>query len=670
MKNFHKNYVNRTAIILSCVLGAVLVLIGAVQLVRQDYIIGAVILVAGVVFLAYNLHLYISFGKTMSNIMDFVSDEKEDYTSDVLGMFPLPMSIMRVDGNVLWYNDGFSDMVGKDVIVGNNISELLANLKWGYILQSKGPISLNLEHNNRIYRVRGRIVQKKIDSSAEAEYLVYLVFIDKTSEERFRRLYNEEKTDVTIISIDNYEYVVQKTDDSKSENVLYNVSKALGDWVAKSGGVLKKTDRDRYIALFEHKHLNDYIDDKFDILEKIRAVGEEAQIPISISMGIGTGGSISENEKNARNAIDMAIGRGGDQVAVKDETQYKFYGAKNSEYEKSNRLRTRAVAKALKGFIEGVDKVVLVGHKTMDYDCFGSAMGLQRVVRSLGKTPYIFIDSDVSISNLYKPIAAMPEYEGMFVNEEQAISIIDSDTLLVILDTTRNSLLPSTHLLSRTEKIVVIDHHRRPTDYISPCSLIYNEPYASSTCEMVTELLQYINDGEGITPLEAQSLYMGILMDTKNFLLKTGVRTFEAASYLKRLGLDTVAVKKMFNINKDEYVIKAEIVESLEHITDTVTMAVCSEGYENIRAIASQAADEMLNVDNSQCSFVLYKTDNGIGISGRSFGDMNVQLILEKIGGGGHQTVAGVQLETHDFEVAKEMLRGAVDAYLNEDKNK
>ncbi len=667
MKKHHKNYVNRTAITFSCLLGIVLAVVGAVQVIYGDIWFGIVTGIVGFVALIYNMSLYIGFSKSMSNIVDMVADDKEnDYTSDVIHMFPLPMSIMRVDGSVLWYNDAFSDMTGKDSVAGLGVSALLPGLKWGYILQSKGPVSLNLEHNNRIYRVRGRIVHRKDDK--DTEYLVYLVFVDKTSEERFRRLYTEEKTDVTIVSIDNMDYIMQKTDDSNSENVMYKISKEIGNWVQKSGGVLKKTDRDRFLVLFEHKNLNMYIEEKFDILEKIREIGEEVQIPLSISMGIGTGGSISENEKNARNALDMAVGRGGDQAVIKDETQYKFFGARNSEYEKSNRLKTRAVAKGLKGFIEGVDKVLLVGHKGLDYDCFGAAMGLQRIVRTLGKNPYILIDSPVSVMNLYKQITEIEEYDGMFVTEDQALNLMDQNTLLVILDTSRNSLLPSTHILSRTEKIVVIDHHRRPADYINPCSLMYNEPFASSACEMVTELLQYMSDTSVITPIEAQCLYMGILMDTKNFLLKTGVRTFEAASYLKRVGLDTVAVKKMFNIDKREYVIKSQIIEGLEHITDTITMAVCHTATDNIRALASQAADDMLNVDNSQCSFVLYSTDKGIGISGRSFGDINVQLILETLGGGGHQTVAGVQLDTSDMDVAKQMLRSAVEAYASSDE--
>jgi len=662
-------YTNRTAIKLSCLMGVLIFADGVYKTYSNNKIIGIAGIVIGILFFIYNAYFYSRLGNAMDEIMDIVADEeKEDYTTDVLQLFPLPMAIMHVDGNVIWYNSEFSDMIGKDSFAGHTISTLMPSLKWSYVLKAKGAVSMDLSYNERTYNVRGRIVRHEDSGSDNVTYLVYLFFVDKTNEAKFKRLYTEEKTDVTIISIDNYEYIIQKLDDSKSQNVLYKIAKELNEWIKISGGVLKKTDRDRYIALFEHKYLKGYIEDKFSVLEKIRAVGEEAQIPISISMGTGTGNTVTENEKNARNALEMAISRGGDQAAIKDDTQYKFFGAKNNEYEKSNRLKTRAVAKALTGFIEGVEKVIFVGHKSIDYDGFGAAMGLQRVVRTMDKKPYILVDSDTQIKNLYSQIIQNPDYEGMFVDCESVLDVIDRDTLLVILDTSRNSLLPSSHLLSRTEKVIVIDHHRRPTDYITPCSLIYNEPFASSTCEMVTELLQYINGGKGITSIEAQSLYMGILLDTKNFLLKTGVRTFEAASYLKRLGLDTVAVKKMFNIGKSEYMIKSEIVQSLEHITDTVTMGVCEEEYENIRAIASQAADEMLNVDNSQCSFVLYRCENSIGISGRSFGDINVQLILEQLGGGGHQTVAGAQIETPDMDYAIECLRRAVISYENDSK--
>lgn len=666
----HYGYANRTIMKISCALGLIIMAVGVRSIFNNDLYFGIAELIVGASFFVYNAYMHSRLGSSVNKIIDMVVDEgKADYTTDVLQLFPLPMAIMQVDGNVLWYNNEFSEFAGRDNFVGHTIEDVIPSLKWGYILKAKGTINRDMYYNDRVYNVKGRFVRHSDENNNES-YFIYLFFIDKTKEQKINKLYYDEKTDVAIINIDNYEYIIQKTDDSKSQNILYNVAKELNAWINKSGGVLKKTDRDRYFALFEHKHLNEYIEDKFSILEKVRGVGEEAQIPLSISMGIGAGGNISENEISARNALEMAVGRGGDQAAIKDETQYRFFGAKNNEYEKSNRLKTRAVAIALKDFINGVEKVIIMGHSGMDYDCFGAAMGLQRVVKTLGKVPYVLIDNILAIKRLYNFISETEEYKELFVNGEDALDIADSNTLIIIVDTVRKSLLPKPELLNKTEKIVVIDHHRRSTDYISPCSLIYNEPFASSTCEMVTELMQYIGSGSGITGIEAQSLYMGILMDTKNFLLKTGVRTFEAASYLKRHGIDTVAVKKMFSIDKDEYILKAKIVESLEHITENVTLAVCTQNVENIRTVASQAADEMLNVDNSQASFVLYPYEHGIGISGRSFGEMNVQLILETLGGGGHQTVAGAQLHTTDMEHAKELLRKAVLSYVKDNENK
>ncbi len=665
----HYGYANRTVMKISCVLGIIMIAIGARSVLMNDLHFGIAELVIGALFFVYNAYMHSRLDSSVNKIIDMVADDgRADYTTDVLQLFPLPMAIMQVDGNILWYNNEFSELAGRDNFVGHTIEDIIPSLKWGYILKAKGTINRDMYFNDKIYNVRGRFVRHS-DENGNENYFIYLFFTDKTSEERINRLYNDEKTDVAIINIDNYEYIIQKMDDSKSQDILYSIAKELNEWINKSGGVLKKTDRDRYLALFEHKHLNEYIEDKFSILEKVRSIGEEAQIPLSISMGVGAGGNVTENEMSARNALEMAVGRGGDQASVKDETQYRFFGAKNNEYEKSNRLKTRAVAMALKDFISGVDTVLIMGHSNMDYDCFGAAMGLQRITKKIGKTPYILMDNPLAVKRLYNFISEKDEYAGLFADIEQAREIVDSNTLIIVVDTVRRSLLPCAELLDKTEKVVVIDHHRRSTDYISPCSLIYNEPFASSTCEMVTELLQYIGNGAGVNDIEAQSLYMGILMDTKNFLLKTGVRTFEAASYLKRNGIDTVAVKKMFSIDKDEYVLKSKIVESLEHITDNVTLAVCSENIDNIRTVAAQAADEMLNVDGAQASFVLYPYETGIGVSGRSFGELNVQLILESLGGGGHQTVAGAQLRTADMETAKEMLRKAVLAYDKETEN-
>ena len=365
----------------------------------------------------------------------------------------------------------------------------------------------------------------------------------------------------------------------------------------------------------------------------------------------------------------MAQGRGGAQVGIKDDTQYKFFGGNSKEYEKSTRVKTRAVATALKDYISGADNVIFAGHKNADYDCFGAAMGLQRAVRELGKTPYIIYNpNSPAIEKLYKDISLIPEYKGMFIDVQTALDKMTKSSLVIILDTHRPTMLESDEIVNSASKVVLIDHHRRSTEFINNCSLIYHEPYASSTCEMVTEILQYMSIGSAITVEEAECLYTGILLDTKNFLVKTGVRTFEAASYLRRLGLNTFDVKKLFNVGKEEYDQRAEIVRTAIEVVPNFAVAYTYDTFPNIRVIASQAADEMLNINSVKASFVVYTDEGRTCVSARAFGDVNVHLIMEALGGGGHAAVAGVQRDDVMVDEMIKLLKGAIEEYLEANK--
>ena len=439
----------------------------------------------------------------------------------------------------------------------------------------------------------------------------------------------------------------------------------MNEWGEEGSALVKSVDRDRYYVFFEHRYLSDYIEKKFDILYRVRKVGEEIKLPVSISIGIGVGKTLAETDSYARSALDMALGRGGDQVSIKDETQFSFYGSKARDYEKSTRVKTRAFASALKDFIKSSDKVIFMGHSNADYDSFGAAMGLQRAVRTMGKKPYIIHDNNSpAIGKLFDELHTVQDYKGMFINGENVLELLTQDTLLVVLDTHRPSMLPCPQLVERAAKVVLIDHHRRSTDFINPCSLIYHEPYASSTCEMATELLEYMNLSSSLTTTEAECLYTGILMDTKNFIVKTGVRTFEAASYLKRLGLNTIDIKKLFNVNKDEYDRRADIVRTAEMIAPKIAVAKTYQKLPNIRVVASQAADVMLNISDTHASIVVYPIDNNVGISARSLGDINVQLIMEYLGGGGHSTVAGAQVKDKNVDMVVDEVTEAVSKYL------
>ena len=660
-----KNYGRTINILLALTfLGAIFIIAAGILQIASERITGIAEILAGAVIMAVNTALFLRRNHDEKEYMNIISGDSKVSSSDVIGSFPLPICILHIAGDIVFYNKKMSDMLKVNDLYGMRLEKVMPSIKWGTVIQS-GSINFTTEHNGKYYNVFGEIVSSADKSEEDTDkYTVYLYFIDKTREVEITRKYLDERYDVAIISIDNYDYLLQRTEDAEVQQIIYQINQFINAWIKESCGVLKKIDRDRYFALFEHRYLDKYIEKRFDLLTRVRELSEKVNIPVSLTIGIGTGGTITENEAGARYAYDLAIGRGGDMVAVKEPAQYRFYASKTKEYDKSTKAKARATAIAIKNFIKSVDKVVIMGHIGMDFDCFGAAMGIQRAVRENNVKPYILCDNIAAVEKMYNRIKQIPEYEGMLINKEKAIDITDVNTLVFVLDTHRPSLIPALELFKQTDKIVLIDHHRRSTDFISPVSLTHHEPYASSTCEMVTELLQFMNEGEHLTQIEAQCLYMGILMDTKNFIVKTGVRTFEAASYLRRHGLDTVAVKQMFTVDKEAYDEKANIVSGMERVYDNVGIAVCREQYSNIRVIASQAADDMLNIEKIEASFVIYQTDNSVSISGRSLGIINVQEILEQLGGGGHLTVAGAQLKNKTIEQVKQELIEAVGNYL------
>lgn len=640
----------------------------AAYFVYDNVKIAAATFASGVALALYYIAVGKIYKKDIVEYAKLVSDRNGAAANDAVSTFPLAMVILRIDGRIMWYNDLFCEMTENKDLYEAAIGNIIPDLKWAEILKSSDGIDISAVYKEKIYNVKGSIVASKtnVDEKGQPVYSVLLYFIDRTETETLRKKYENEKTDIAIINIDNFDDVFQKMDDDVYQSTVSAIGRAVSAWVAESKGVLKKTERDRYIVVFEHRYLSGYIRRKFDVLTKIRTIGDEIKIPISASIGVGTGGHLLENEGYARAAIDMALGRGGDQAAVKDETQYSFFGGSTKDYEKSTRVKTRAFAVALKDYIQHADKVIFMGHSNADYDCFGAAVGLQRIVRSCGKLPYIVYDNSPAVKLLADEIKQNPEYDGMLINNSAAVEMLTADTLLVILDTHRPSMLPCAELLNKATKIVLIDHHRRSTEFIENSSLTYHEPYASSTCEMATEILQYTDDRRGMTSFEAMALYVGILMDTKHFLTKTGVRTFEAASYLKRYGLDTSYVKKLFNIDREEYMCKLDIVKTTEIYKNEYAVAECRASNANIRVVSSMAADDMLNISGIKAAFVIYRVDSDIFISARSLGEVNVQLIMEKLDGGGHMTVAGAQLKNTDITKVKYSLKEAIDNYISE----
>ena len=661
----------RSLINICLVFSILLLASGIYYIFKNELIVGAIEAAVGFFVAVYFIIFSRKRKTSVNNYVRLLGKDNNPVSSNILMSFPIPMVVAHIDGSIRWYNGEFSELMDNVDMFEQMVEKIIPGIKWSNILKTAGNINMELVLNGKTYRVIGNMIKDRTDAAYEDEdkASIYLYFVDKTTEVELRDIYENEKTDVAIVNIDNYEEVYRRMTDSEQQQITSKIRKYLNEWAKMGQAIVKNTDRDRYFILFEHRYLKVFRENKFNLLEQIRAIGENIRIPVSISIGIGCGGSINENESAARNALDMALGRGGDQVCIKDDTQYMFFGGNSKEYEKSTRVKTRAVAVALKDFIGQSDRVILVGHNGADYDCFGAAMGLQRAVRALGKKPYIIHDNNSpAIKNLYDELREKEEYKGMFIAPEDALEEITQNSLVIVLDTHRPSMLPDERIIKFASKVVLIDHHRRSTEFINPCSLVYHEPYASSTCEMAAELLEYMDLGSALTPTEAECLYTGILMDTKNFMLKTGVRTFEAASYLRRLGLNTVAVKKLFNVNKQDYDHKVDIVKTAKDISNNIAVAKTYEKYQNIKVVASQAADEMLNIGNIKASFVVYPMDNAVGVSARSLGDVNVQLIVEKLGGGGHMTVAGTQIKNVSVDQGVQMVEAAVKEYISESK--
>ncbi len=495
-----------------------------------------------------------------------------------------------------------------------------------------------------------------------------LYFINETENVILQEEYKNSKSCITIIMIDNYEETMQQLESEEKPQVIAEIDKCIYDWADKTNGVLIKSDRDRYVYLFEQRYLEKVKEDKFSILDKIKEIETKENIQLTLSIAVSNDGiTDKEKHKSAQEAMDLVLGRGGDQAVIRENEIYKFYGGRVQEVEKRTKVKARVVAHALENLITASSKVMIMGHTNPDIDAMGSSMGIYRFVKSLNKNAYI-IDSNESntLVNFKKALAEDPEYEDLLITKELAEENIDKDTLLVIVDTHKTNYVEVPELLNKTGNIVIIDHHRRSTDYIENATLTFQEVYASSSAELVTELIQYAETKIDLKTIEAESLYAGIMMDTKNFTFKTGVRTFEAAAYLRKKGVNIIRVKKWFQSDLTTFNKIASIVQNAEIVNKSIAIAIYDKKEKNASLICAKAADELLTISDITASFVIGEIGNKVCISGRSIGDINVQLILEKLGGGGHITLAGAQVEGMTVEETKQELINRINEYFYE----
>lgn len=621
-------------------------------------------IIAAVLYAVLEIYYTIKQKKAFVGFLENFDFALSDTTGVSLVKYPSPAVIIDLSGEIKWYNDNFKRLVGGKEVFGCRIQSLIPQIQVNKITESRGEFGSVITVNDCIYEIEARVTGRD-DSNKKHKFLI-LYFTDKTDEYTLARLREEEKTVEAIVIIDNYEEVLKETPDSNHGKILGEIEQTIGKWIALGDGTFRKFERDKFLVIFEQKNFEKILDDKFEILNQIKNINFENRIPVTISIGIGQhGASPKENDAYAKFAIDMALGRGGDQVVIKDGETFNFFGAKSREVEKRTKVKARVVSFALRKLIDNSGKVLIMGHKACDMDSVGAAIGLFKAVQSRKRRAYIVVDRESS--NAKETIAEFEKktgYAEAFITPQQAMDILEKDTLLIVVDTHRPSMVECPDLLRHADNIVLIDHHRRSEDYIKNTALMYHEAYASSTCEMVTEIIQYIQEEPMLDKQEAEALYAGIFMDTNGFVNKAGVRTFEAASYLKKMGVDTIEIRRRFKCDKDIFIKKAKIISMAQIYRENIAISLVSDDAPGSQVMCAQAADELLDIKGIEAAFVLLERGNVIYISARSLDEINVQIIMEKLGGGGHITIAGAQMENMTLSEAEEKLHWAIDEAL------
>ena len=592
---------------------------------------------------------------------------------------PFPLAIVETNGNVIWKSEKFvTEFENLNINMNEYLSEIVKGIKLtienadeNKQEKVRGTIDTNIKIENRIYKVLGSYVKSHKAHQKEEEYTTILYFIDETYLKKLEQKEEDSDICVGILMIDNYEEISQRISSEIKPQLIAKMEKSIYDWAAKYKSLIVKSDRDTFFCIMEQKYLKEAEADKFNILDEVKDIDVPDITQPTLSIGFSDDGeSNAEKAESARAVIDIALGRGGDQAIVKIDGRYQFFGGRTQEVEKRTRVKARIVSHALKELILEADNVILMGHSNGDMDSIGSSMGLYRLTKTLGKEAKIVNETTgIGLDNFLTEAKKTEEYADCFVTKQEALEYIKPNTLLIVTDTHKKSYVEVPELLEKVNKIVVVDHHRRSTDYIENAILTFHEVYASSASELVTEILEYSQLDIELTQIEVEALYAGIMLDTKNFTFKTGVRTFEAAAYLRKCGVDIIKVKKWFQSDLHTYQIISEIVSKSEIVNDSIAISTYENDDENANIIAAKAADELLTIGGINASFVLGKTGDKIYISGRSIGGINVQLILEKLGGGGHITLAGAQLEKMSMEDAKQELINRINEYFYEMEN-
>ena len=624
---------------------------------------------AYVAFLAYN-KINIKNEENLKNLEN-LNERFDSLTKQAIFDMPFPLVVTDEKAKILWYNTPFINLFNESNVLEGDLENLIGDIDIANILNSEGQRTIPVEVNKRFFNIYTNIVENKSEKGDGKSVLFYLV--DNTAYQNLKDKYTDEFAIVAKVEVDNFDEAISSAPSEIRPLLIAEIDSTISQYFEEYDALVRKSDEDLYLVVMNFKSLRAIKEKRFDILDDLRDLNKGNSIPITLSIGVSSFGlNFKDAYIESDSSLDLALGRGGDQAVVKVDDNYEFFGGKSKAMEKRNKVKARVIGEALKQLIDRSENVYIMGHKNPDMDAIGAAIGCLRATLNRNKEGFIVLEkSNPSIDNL---IDRMKEEEAetyeKLISRETAISNIKHSSLLILVDNHKPSFTECPDLLEKTNQIVVIDHHRRGKEFVDNPVLQYVEPYASSTCELITEMLTYMSNDLNLTHFEADALMSGIVVDTKNFSFQTGVRTFEAASILKRAGANMLKVKALFQDDLDTMVYRAEVIHNTKMIHDNIAVSRFDKESNNSVLVAAQAADALLDINGIDASFVLTINDGKVHISGRSRGEVvSVQLILEKIGGGGHLNMAGAQLDTTDLDEAEKILINAIDEYLIDNKS-
>lgn len=628
---------------------------------------GYVVSIGVVLYFVIAISLYLSNKHSIMNEMVSFATHYGQVQKQLLRDLEIPYALLDEEGHIIWTNEAFETVFQIKKGYRKAIMTLLPGIQKDVLPGIESETETMVNYSEADYRIS----MKKVDMQTALEssdlmdvvnmesYLIAFFMFDETKINRLQKEIDEQQLATGLIYIDNYDEAMESVEETRRSLLVALVDRKINKYFAPFDTLVKKLEKDKYLITIQKKYLSALMDRRFELLEDVKTVNVGNGISITLSIGFGVEtGSYQKNYEYARTAIDLALGRGGDQAIIKTPDNISYYGGKSQMAEKNTRVKARVKAHALREIIESNDRIIVMGHKITDVDCFGAAVGIFRAAKTFEKKAHIVINEiTTSIRPLMEEMIRGGEYdEDIFLNNQKALELVDANTALIVVDVNKPSFTECKELLTRCKSIVVLDHHRQGTEKIANATLSYIEPYASSASEMVAEILQYIHDNVKLHPMEADCIYSGIMIDTNNFMTKTGVRTFEAAAYLRRNGADVTRVRKLFRNDFGDYKARAEAVRRAEIVLDAYAVSTLDSatGSESPTIIGAQAANELLNINGIKASFVLTEYQDEIYISARSIDELNVQLVMEKLGGGGHMNIAGAQLKDMSIDEAKQ----------------